>query len=85
MLATVIRRPFAALEGVPDALPVGPFDARRVWATALAVTFLRQRASEREVEWRLLVEKAERWLRFVVTDTRSEEAVWALAAEALAG
>jgi Ca-activated chloride channel family protein len=35
----------------------------RVWATALAVAWLRDHAAEVEDEWRLLVSKAHEWLR----------------------
>ena len=37
-------------------------EARRAWATALAVAWLDEHARDAEGEWRLLVEKARRWL-----------------------
>ena len=83
-LADAIGRPLADLERAHAAMPDGFADSRRLWATTLAVTFLRQQAPQRQVEWRLLVEKAVRWLRSVATDARSEERLWARAAEELA-
>jgi Ca-activated chloride channel family protein len=37
-------------------------DIRRAWATALALTYLTKRASESRQEWKLLAQKATRWL-----------------------
>ncbi len=37
-------------------------EARRAWATALALAWLDEHARDAEGEWRLLVEKARRWL-----------------------
>ena len=39
-----------------------PEDARRAWATALALVWLRTRARHVEDEWKLLGLKARRWL-----------------------
>jgi vault protein inter-alpha-trypsin-like protein/VWA domain-containing protein len=40
-------------------------DVRRAWATALALAWLRKYAAGREDEWRMLSQKAERWLHGV--------------------
>jgi hypothetical protein len=39
-----------------------PSDVRRVWATALAIAWLRRNASEFEDEWGMLARKARTWL-----------------------
>jgi len=39
-----------------------PSEARRAWATALALVYLEKQAAEWQDEWELLAEKAERWL-----------------------
>jgi len=40
-------------------------DVCRAWATALALAWLRKYASGREDEWRMLSQKAEKWLQGV--------------------
>lgn len=37
-------------------------DAKRVWATALALAWLERHAAEAQGEWMLLARKAEAWL-----------------------
>jgi len=40
-------------------------DVRRAWATALALAWLRKYAAGREDDWRMLSQKAEKWLHGV--------------------
>ena len=45
-------------------------DARRAWATALALAWLRQLAADHESHWRLLGAKAEQYLASVTAAAR---------------
>lgn len=54
-------------EALRTALPIEPRrpdteNARRAWATALALAWLRRHAADREDIWHLLADKAGRWL-----------------------
>jgi hypothetical protein len=60
-LAEVLSRPLADLESALAGASGNPREARRAWATALALAWLDARP-EAKVEWDLLAEKAEEWL-----------------------
>jgi Ca-activated chloride channel family protein len=60
-LAAVLGRPLADLEVALAGASGEPREARRAWATALALAWLDTRP-EAKVEWELLAEKAEEWL-----------------------
>jgi hypothetical protein len=54
-------------------------DARKTWATALALAWLEQHAYEVEHEWRLLAAKARKWLDNVQA-VSADGGAWAEAA-----
>lgn len=82
-LAAAVGRPLPGLIRALEKLNKHVGASREVWATALAVVFLRKRAPRRQPEWQLLVQKAERWLRAKIPDGATEATVWRLAEEAL--
>jgi hypothetical protein len=47
---------------LPVLQPACPGVTDRIWATVLAVTWLRNREAATEAQWRLLVRKAMTWL-----------------------
>jgi hypothetical protein len=60
-LAEILGRPLAELERSLPAADGKAADARRAWATALALAWLEARP-ELQVEWELLADKARGWL-----------------------
>jgi hypothetical protein len=61
-LANILGLPFAALLEPPARASGDPDEARRAFATALALAFLVKKASANADEWKLLAAKATRWL-----------------------
>lgn len=64
-LATTIGVPCKVCKDVLVALGLSPSlvaTARAVWATVVALEYLRKRFASHEEEWRLVATKAERWL-----------------------
>lgn len=61
-LAAILGRSVAELEAVVTGAAGAPPSVRRAWATALAIAWLRRNADSWVDEWRLLANKAERWL-----------------------
>ena len=60
------------------------FDADSVWATALVISILRKRFADDEPTWRLLVEKACRFVRkFQVTNRLMSIDIFSKASEAI--
>ena len=80
-LAEIIGQPLDGLRHpLPDARGLQA-DLRRAWATALAVAWLERHAADRADEWRLLADKARRWLDSIGgVPTRSRK--WIEAAKA---
>jgi hypothetical protein len=60
-LANLLERELRELENAVPAAPTNRL-ARDAWATALAVAWLERHAATLEHEWRLLADKARRWL-----------------------
>lgn len=60
--AAAIGRPLVELEAALGGAAEVPGEARRAWATALALAWLETRAAEAAGEWRMLGAKARRWL-----------------------
>ena len=58
-------------------------EARKAWATALALVWLHKHAIDREGEWRLLAQKALRWLNSVTARPAGGGSWMALAARLL--
>jgi hypothetical protein len=61
-LAKILGRRMKDLERVLAGATGAGEEARRAWATALAVAWLEKQAPESRDEWRLLAEKARTWL-----------------------
>jgi Ca-activated chloride channel family protein len=61
-LAAVLGHELADLEAALAGATGSRDDARRAWATALALVWLREHARDAGDEWRLLGAKARRWL-----------------------
>jgi hypothetical protein len=62
-LAAAVGTSRLAIEKAAEAAGCTAADARRCWATAVALAWLEQRAAEWEGEWALLAAKAREWLR----------------------
>ena len=60
--AESIGRELKALEAAMPSAPGDRDQARRAWATAIALTWLRDHAADSEEQWRLLAVKARRFL-----------------------
>jgi len=66
-LARIVERDVATLEArLPDTSEA----TRRAWATALAIVWLEEHASEWQPEWHLLSAKARQWLARRPADVR---------------
>jgi hypothetical protein len=61
-LARAIGHDLAELELIVSGAEGQRDEARRAWATALALAWLEAHAPEAEAEWRLLAAKARKWL-----------------------
>jgi Ca-activated chloride channel family protein len=61
-LASILGHDLADLNAAVRGATGKPDEVLRAWATALAIVWLEQNAADREVEWRLLAEKARKWL-----------------------
>ena len=61
-LAGIVGRALNDLESALDGTTGKEEDARRAWATALALVWLRTRAGDVEDEWKLLAAKGRAWL-----------------------
>ena len=79
--AEAIGRDLKALEAAMPHAGSDRDNARRAWATAVALTWLREQAADAEEQWRLLAGKARRFLE-AVSGAESDRAGWLTAAEA---
>ncbi len=61
-LADILGRELAQLETAIQNASGAREEVRRAWATALALEWLQANAADREDEWRLLANKARKWL-----------------------
>ncbi|HEU4893671.1 MAG TPA: hypothetical protein VFT47_19085 [Vicinamibacterales bacterium] len=60
--AAAIGRTLADLDKALSAVAASTSAIRQAWATALAVAWLERNAADAAAEWRLLADKARRWL-----------------------
>jgi hypothetical protein len=63
--AAAIGQPLSVLEAAVNGTASSRVEIRRTWATALAIAWLQEHASDVEDEWRMLSAKARRWLEGV--------------------
>lgn len=74
-LADIIGRSLKEMESAVAGATGNPRDARKAWATALALVWLRTQARHVEDQWSLLAAKARRWLD-VTTAVPPGRGVW---------
>lgn len=79
-LAAIIGRRISEIQAALARTSAGGDGIRRAWATALALAWLQLNAADRQDEWRLLADKARRWLEGVTATPPGGESTWMEAA-----